>query len=347
MAYLDQWCYDHLARDRAGDPTTPEGSKGCYKVLRDLALTGSVIFPLSQAHYRENWKRKNLDARWDTAVVMGELSGFHTLQTSNVETWDALEGVVKYTQSDERVSAPDVIGWGFRHCLIGKEGAAKLMNSRTGERAQLDGVLSDGRSMADLERSVAYRLELAVLALRDPRLLSLKPIPDAHGDRFAKQEVDIRQAIDNHGRSPKVVRNTIEFLAYRDSWIHLVSALQKIGFPIDLLDGAIMQSATSDGRTPAMREIVAAMPVQGIFTELRSQAHLKEQWKTKASDLLDFWAMATVLPFVDYLMADAKTHNLAKDGKIHQRGYGRLHRNLTDLCNQLEEDLRRNSAPTG
>ena len=91
IVYLDQWCFDHLARDRAGRALAPSEA-GTFELLRGLALDGSVVFPLSQAHYRENWKRDNVDARWDTAVVMGELSGFHTLRMSSLHHWDALVG---------------------------------------------------------------------------------------------------------------------------------------------------------------------------------------------------------------------------------------------------------------
>src|SRR6478736_10402705 len=75
VVYLDQWCYAGMfVRDRA--KKLNDENAGCYEFLRSLARDGSVIFPLSQGHYRETWKRENVDARWDTAVVMGELSGF-------------------------------------------------------------------------------------------------------------------------------------------------------------------------------------------------------------------------------------------------------------------------------
>lgn len=39
------------------------------------------------------WQRENVNARWDTAVVMGELSGFHTFSVSGLAVWEALKSV--------------------------------------------------------------------------------------------------------------------------------------------------------------------------------------------------------------------------------------------------------------
>jgi hypothetical protein len=108
---------------------------GCYEFLRSLARDGSVIFPLSQAHYRETWKRENMDARWDTAVVMGELSGFHTLSVSGLAEWEALKCVSEYAKSARKDPTPNVIGWGLKNCLSGHEGPAYLVDTRTGKPA--------------------------------------------------------------------------------------------------------------------------------------------------------------------------------------------------------------------
>src|SRR5947199_8605390 len=49
VVYLDQWCWDQLVRDRAGDlDGTPDA--GIYELLKELAKQGHVVFPLSHAH---------------------------------------------------------------------------------------------------------------------------------------------------------------------------------------------------------------------------------------------------------------------------------------------------------
>src|SRR6266536_3631026 len=171
IVYLDQWCFDHLARDRAGHALEPSEA-GTFELLRRLALDGSVVFPLSQAHYRENWKRDNVDARWDTAVVMGELSGFHTVQMSNLQRWDALVGATAFLDTAVRIKEPAVVGWGLKHCLTGNQGEAFILDTRTGVRAQWDGALPEDTrgSLEALEAAAPYRFELAMLALRDPRM---------------------------------------------------------------------------------------------------------------------------------------------------------------------------------
>ena len=56
LVYLDQWCWDRLAKDRAGRPHEPSEA-GAHAFLHELALEGVVAFPLSANTYRENWTR--------------------------------------------------------------------------------------------------------------------------------------------------------------------------------------------------------------------------------------------------------------------------------------------------
>src|SRR5438105_1884530 len=95
VVYLDQWCWDQLVWDRAGE-CRGLPHEGIYAYLKDLAMSGHAVFPLSQAHYRENWTRTNVDARWDTAVVMAELSGFNTITAVGLAAWDAKVAVASH-----------------------------------------------------------------------------------------------------------------------------------------------------------------------------------------------------------------------------------------------------------
>ena len=267
----------------------------------------------------ENWKRENVDARWDTAVVMGELSGFHTLSVSNLAAWEALKCVSAYTKCTHKVATPNIIGWGLKNCLSGHEGPAYIVDTRTGKPARWSALPNDlQRAVANLEHKMAYLLELAMLALCTPLLPSveippLAPIPDDHGNKFLDLEAKIRAIINSAGRSPKKVRGILEILSCQDSFKYLIPALQQLGLPVDtiLLD------------LPVSHELITAMPIQGIFTELRIQTHLKKDWKGLPSDRLDFWTMATVAPFADYYVADKKTYNLAIDARLNERSRDR------------------------
>jgi hypothetical protein len=340
IVYLDQWCFDHLARDRAGRPLEPSEA-GTFELLRTLALDGSVVFPLSQAHYRENWKRDNVDARWDTAVVMGELSGFHTLRMSNLQQWDALVGAGAFLDAAVSIGKPAVVGWGLKHCLTGNPGEAFILDTSTGTPARWDGSLpEDMRESFDaLEAAVPYRFELAMLALRDPRMepafMPLVSIDDTQGRRFANQERSIRAAIERHDRTAQVVRNTIELLAFKDSRALFDPALRYLGYEPNTIVEAVVADVT-DGQSPAMNRLLRAMPIQGAFTELRVQSHLHAQWNTTDSDLMDFLALATALPFVDYYVSDRKTYNLAASADLDSRGGGQVLRSLRSLCDLLQ-----------
>jgi hypothetical protein len=333
VVYLDQWCFaDKLVRDRAGKLN--DGDAGCYEYLRSRALDGSVIFPLSQAHYRENGKRNNADAMWDTAVVMAELSGFHTFSFAGLAEWDALTAVAAHAGSAVQIMAPEPIGWGMSHCLGGREAAAQVVNIQAG----LDGMPEQGRqSAADVERDVAYMFELAMLARRTPPGLQvdlplLPPIPDNQGAAFLELETKIRAALVSAGGSREKIRGALELLSYASSVKYLARGAVALGLDADVIGPG--------DDTTVLRDLVGAMPIQRIFTELRTQTHLKGNWKGITSDVLDFLPMATVVPFVDYYVADRKTYHLAKDAGLDQVGGGcRIVHRLSELCDLLRQRL--------
>jgi hypothetical protein len=190
------------------------------------------------------------------------------------------------------------------------------------------------RAIADLEHKAAYLFELAMLALRTPpppsvEIPPLAPIFDDHGNRFLYLDAKIRAIINSAGRSSKKVRGILEILSRQDSLEYLIPALQQLGLPVDMIDD----------RLPASHELIAAMPIQGIFTELRIQTHLKKDWKGLPSDLLDFWTMATVMPFVDYFVTDKRTYNLAVDAHLGDRSSCRVVHRLPELCDLLRDRL--------
>ncbi|MET9229162.1 hypothetical protein [Lentzea sp. NPDC003310] len=333
--YLDQWCFaDKLVRDRAGQLN--DGDAGSYKFLRSAALDGSVIFPLSQVHYRETWKRDHADAVWDTAVVMGELSGFQTFSFSGLAEWEALKAVAALVGSVREISTPEPIGWGLAHCLRGREGAAHLVDVRTGQPARWDDLPEKLRyTVANLERDAASLFELSMLARRAAPGLAVDlpmfaPVPDDAGTRFLGHEASIAAAITTSGRSAAKVRNMLTLLAYRDSWQLLASAALSLGLDPEVI---VIDDITK------VDALVKAMPIQQTFTALRTQTHLKGNWKGSPSDLLDFLALATVVPFADYYVADKKTYNLARDADLGQaEGCHIVHR-LSDLCDLLRQRL--------
>lgn len=336
FVYLDQWCYDHLARDRAGQPMHADEA-GTYATLRKMALDGAVVIVLSEAHYRENWKRDHPDGRWDTAVVMGELTGFHTLRTRDLDLWDALVGAAAFLGVDLDPGMPAVVGWGLKHCLTGQSGQAFILDTMTGTEAQWDSDLPEPirQSLEELEAAVPYRLELAMLALRDPRLepafAPVTPIRDSRGQRFARQERDIKAAIDRHGRTPRVIRNAVEFAALKDSLALLDRASASLGHSPNAIAEAVV-----DAGSPAMSRLLSGLPIQGVFTELRVQKQLKGDARWQDSDLLDFLALATALPVVDFYVADRRAFNLAADARLDSWGGGQVMRSLRTLCDLLK-----------
>lgn len=349
IVYLDHWCWDHLARDRAG-LRGGEPDEGMYAYLKNLVDESSIVLPLTQAHYREHWVRTNDDARWDMAVVMAELTGFTTFNGGRLADWEALNAVASYFGIGDEIAEPQVLGWGLHHCFTGIEREARIVDSQTGILADWSGLAPDRQSeLRHLEQEAAYRLELAMLARREPRLekAGMPPIPpvaEVPGADFDAEQIRIRDAIDAHGRTADVVRNSVEFPAFASADQLLAQAAHSVGQSWLLALDQIARLAPAE-RMVAIRKVLAAMPVQRIFTELRVQAHLKPEFRWAPSDAMDFFAMSQVIPFADYVVSDRKTYNLLVAGGIDAWHGARLLRRLVDLRAALSARQMRASAP--
>jgi len=316
-----------------------------YQRFRDWAKDGKVVFPLAETHYRENWKRANLDARWDTAVVMGLLSGFNTIGVCGLAGWDAMTGVCALAGVSNHLDVPDVLGWGMEHCLRSVERQGGIVDTRTGQPAQWGHLPETTQAeIGALERLLAYRLELDMLARRDPEMEAqgmarFAPLPDDDGVAFQADEQTIRDAIERQGKSEGVVRNTLEFLSFRDSIPFIGAAERLLSLPIGSIISRVGEDL-SDGRSEVLGRLIAAMPIQGTFTGLRIQTHLFDSWTGSTSDLRDFMAMATALPFVDLFITDKRTCNLAHRA-LDQAAASKVLRRLTDAADWIEDRIPR------
>jgi hypothetical protein len=345
LVYLDQWCYDHLARDRAGQPF--DGEEGLFAQFRQLALDGRVIFLLSITNYWENWVRRNTDARWDTAVAMAELSGFNTLSTNGLSGWEAQLAVAAVTGLELELAKPNVFGWGLAHCLSGNEASPLIIDTRTGRPARWDRLpAAQQAAVAGLERRAAERFELGMLARRDPRmepdLQPFAPVPDSgNGQRLVDEEHAIRDAIDGWKRTPSNVRVAVEGRCFTDTAtiLALNAACLALGTTFEALLDQLGQHAIGEPSRQAFSQLIAAMPIQGRYAELRVQSHMQANRKRKTSDGRDYFQVATIAPFVDYMLTDEKTWNLAESGDLAQRGGATFLCKLTDLRHRLEHAL--------
>lgn len=343
IVYLDQWCFDHLAWDRAGKPKE-ESERGLFERFHEWAKSGSVVFPLGETHYRENWARLHEGPRWDTALTMGLLSGFNTLGVSQLDVWDAAVGLRRFHGTEFDFETPAVLGWGFMHCIRSKESRAKIVDTTTGRQADWSQLGADVvNRMANLEDMLAYRQELAILALGDPAFSDVdgfepfEPVPDPSGESFLAEERRIREAIEEYGRTERVVRNTLGFATLSSSSEWILRAEIALGLPAN---GTILGLAdlVPNRRVLELDRLISGMPIQSTFTNLRTHSHLIKSWRGSRSDLRDFIAMATALPFVDLFVADKKTCNLAHRALSDDQSQ-KVVRRLSDVASWLETHI--------
>jgi hypothetical protein len=342
LVYLDTWCWATIARDRAGR-IQGEPEEGIYHFLRERTLSGSIVLLLSQAQYQETWPRTNVDARWDAAAVMGELTGFNVMSPKHLDNWEAEQAVVSYFGLDVDVPEPDVFGWGHYYCVHGIERVATIIDTVTGGRLEWEWLPGPDRPrfrLEPVEREVALRVEFAALGLRDPTIEALGVpfpafVPGVVGGSFHAEQVRIRDAINRYGRTDDVVTSSIVLPALADSLPHLLRAAVRLGQPSERI---VEDLATLDppARLHAMQDLLMAMPVQGPFTELRRRAHLIESFGWEPSDCMDFFGLSLSAPFVDFAVVDRRTFALATTRGTEPWGPLVVLRRLADLRQALE-----------
>jgi hypothetical protein len=271
---------------------------------------------------------------------MAELSGFNTLGSQGLADWDA--DVAICLLFDLPVPpTPTLLGWGMQNCFpsLGLESLVRAA-AANGRRALASaGVDLSGSQADELRRSVERELEFTMLARQSVTLpghtsVALPPAPDSAGARFQEEQETLRSSL-GPGATPGQIRDVLDFLAYRDSDQLLADAAMRHG----LRGGSVaarISSALDQGDSSELGRVVKAMPIQGAFTELRVQAHLRDGFGWAASDCVDFLALATVAPLVDAILVDRRTFNLAAEANLRTADVELgVHRRLADLCDAL------------
>jgi hypothetical protein len=86
--YLDQQHWVRLSKENLGKDTA---GGSLLESLHGLVNSGSVVVPLSMAHWAETWHRGDPQSRWDLANVMWRVSRlisfapFHELRTAGID----------------------------------------------------------------------------------------------------------------------------------------------------------------------------------------------------------------------------------------------------------------------
>lgn len=346
VIYLDQWVFKHLVRDRAGSPVSPSDA-GCYEYFRRLALAGQVVFVLSEAHYLETWRGKDPSTRWDMAVVMAELTGFNTISRAGLVRWDALAGVSAYLGLDTQLQTPNPFGWGYSHCLTGLERHAVVIDTSTGRPVGKEGLPDSAwREIAKLK--IDERVELATLALRDPRLepdvmTPLEPLPDdGAGSRLVREEADIVTKIEKLGRNLTNIRMVVEGLCFADKMTmrSVLAAEEALGLPPGTIVDQLSTASEASENRKELSRFLRCMPIQGRFAELRVHSHHQQKdRRRRPSDAGDYFVIASVSCLVDHMVIDRTMAHLAAAARITTRSGQPLQHRLVDLRQHLQDTL--------
>jgi hypothetical protein len=343
LVHLDQWCWDHLAKDRAGRPLEPFEA-GTHAFLHDLAVRGVVAFPLSENTYRENWTRRPGEESVATAVVMAELSGFNTLGSRGLVAWDADVAICSLFALAVP-PPPDLLGWGMQQCFPSLDIASWVTNAVSRGRRVLEsaGIAVGDEPSDEIRRALEIEVQFTMLARQattlpqDPPIV-LPTLSNAAGERFQQEQEELRSTL-GASAGPRKIRDVLQFLSYRDSDHYLAEAAVRQGLPGGSV-AARITDALDRGDSSELGRVIDSMPIQGAFTELRIRAHTQDRFAWAPSDCVDFLALASVAPLVDGIVVDRRTYNLASAAGLRTADSNLgIHRRLDTLCEALNTRL--------
>lgn len=336
LVYLDQKHWIHLAQAETGHSAGVEYVEP-LKAMREARAAGSVLFPLSETHYRETLKITDPTQRGAVAQVMEELSGFVALPARRLTALYELDAVLTPAAGlVSRLPATDLLGRGFRWAqywpLVSRFEDAQGHDGTEVLRQQL----GDGGLIA-LLASIDLLTERFMIAgpsdevLPELRALGYDPLAIV---RDAQERADNEAEFSRKFVSEAVRRSPVKLMdrvMLREFWYEALPVWKQLA----RLYGLAVFGPLERGDADANREILRAMPGAEVGTVLKARCHRDARRKWTSNDMFDFDALAVAVPYCDIVGADNDKIHALTATKVAARMNTALFSSVAELVRQL------------
>ena len=311
LLYLDMNVWIDLARGlKHGD----SGWEQIHARVNDAVQDGTLIVPLSPAHYLELWHRGDSDSRNDIARLMRDLSDYATVPSAHV-----------VRQEEARIVVANWAGEGPR-LLIGREllgrGAAHAFGRRTGRFrfvssvASPDGLQAEGPGVAppDIWTQLQDHPKLEWFQLvGHPELLAMEEGLDRtpehrFGTTQLRQEQALRDKLREHPLTGERLHDLIvaQEFASMTEYIEEVCVREQVPVPLSLRSG----NWGTESRT-AIKDLVASIPTAHVWSTLRHLKHRDLNLPWEQHDWTDLWALSVAIPYCNIVVTEKRWAHLA------------------------------------
>jgi hypothetical protein len=199
VIYLDQLHWIALSQAAYGLESPPEVAR-VLDILRQAQALGRACFPLSYAHYRETWKRRNAEQRLRLAKFMLELSDGITVAPPDVVIAHEIEIALAHYFPDRVIPEPfKLLGHGWMHAYNdGHVSLRPAIEAFLGPEAELSYLCGDQPShgpLVDLTVEQRFKKDLELWAGAKCQFSAKELKQEIYATNFSDIESDLQEAL--------------------------------------------------------------------------------------------------------------------------------------------------------
>lgn len=334
IVYLDQNKWIELLRG-AQEPSTAN----VLAMLRSGVADGSLVVPLSAAHYLETWHRTDWHSRHELAQLMRNVSNFATLAPFQhlqcIETEALLLDHFRSPRCECKApqTSDHLLGRGVNHAF----------HSATGRMRLVDRVASDSVEEGSHIPPPADLLRKTEAARARPddayEWWSLAGTPDglAYPDfevraehRLGLKRVRRETALAERFAADSKLRHRLDDYLITEELNEALDHLNNFAFWHNADTGKLKDTWRTTGPDFG-RFLLNLMPTRVCVFHMRRAKHRNPQWPWQQHDRTDIAALASAVPYTDIVVTERQWAHVFRSAGLDKRFSTRVLNRLTDL----------------
>jgi len=317
IIYLDQNHWIKLLKVKKGQVNDKDILKLLQKILK-ASKDDSAIFPVSNIHLIETYKRKNSEKRNEMLDFMIEVSqGYAIIPYISIQKYEIRQAVLKQVGLPYKNVKQYAIGKGIPY-IMGKK--PEIINK--------DGTRPDfPKDLQDKIREATYNIETFKLCIKNKEYI------DAVRNHLKKEEALTKKIEDRIKKDMSFVKDKElrrRFTIFRLFHEIIVPEMYEVAKELYLDPWEIMPQGVSK---KWVYDYLQSIPSLYISWVLQFRRDVRCQGKIKQSDINDITALSMAIPYCDIVVTDKMWEDIAKKEKLGELYGTVILRSLKDVKN--------------
>jgi hypothetical protein len=344
--YLDQNKWIELLRAE-NDVRQGGQTRDVLNLIKIGVSSGSLVVPLSAAHYLETWNRKDWNSRHALAAIMREVSGFCTLApVQKIADWEIERLLLANFRGPNCACEPPdiaslVLGRGVEHAFGSATGRLRILEriaqgdipegSPVQISSELQNLLAKVRSLPN----DAYEW-WSLAGFEDS--LEYDDWETRSEHRLGTERVLQEEGLAQRLSDDKYLRGRLGDYLIAEEMGFACEEINRIAFWHGANTDLLIKSWLAKG--PAYgRSLVEALPTRSCIIALRKAKHSNPQWKWQQHDQTDIAALSAAVPYCDAVVTERQWAHVFHHSHLDAQYNTRVLSKLDDLLPLLAAAL--------